>query len=172
MRRKSFAQLFMPALGYMIMGNLLATIMTLSLASFAQVRAIMGVAAVFAAVIYLSLVFTPAYKDGVRERALLHNKRVETVPKYRWAVIGLILWAIMLIPFVLLLTGVMNVGVYRLVNGAVYPLSLLLSGSDRELFAFAPFVFAGFYGLTAVSCWLGFYLGVNDKLSMDKIVYK
>ncbi|MDR0197673.1 MAG: hypothetical protein LBI36_05585, partial [Oscillospiraceae bacterium] len=126
----------------------------------------------FAAIIYLSLVFTPAYKDGVRERALLQNKRVESLPRRRWLFIGLFLWAVMLLPVVLLLTGVMEIGVYRIIDGAVYPLSLVMAGEGGALPAFAPFVFGAFYGLTVPSCCLGFYLGVNDKLNMDKIMYK
>ncbi|MDR0197309.1 MAG: hypothetical protein LBI36_03720 [Oscillospiraceae bacterium] len=51
MRRKTFTQLLLPALGYMVMGNLLASVMTISLASFARFKAVTGVAALLAAVI-------------------------------------------------------------------------------------------------------------------------
>ncbi|MCL2634021.1 MAG: hypothetical protein FWD34_05840 [Oscillospiraceae bacterium] len=171
-KRKSFLKLLLLGIGYMVMGNLMATIMMISLGGFAMSVAIMSMAALFAAVIYLSLVFIPAYKDGMTEHAALLNKRVESVPKFRWMIVGVILFVISIVPTILFMLGIVNAGVFRIISGAVYPLSLLLTGEELVILPFAPFVFLGFYTLTIPACHLGFWCGVNDKLNSSKIMYK
>ena len=172
MQRKTFVQLLLPALGYMLMGNLMATVMTISLASFALNRAVLIIASIFAAAIYLTLIAVPAYKDGVNERLAIKNKKSGEVPKFRWLGIGFVLWGVMLIPSITYLTGNITASVYRLIDGAVYPLSLLLTGDELEPLFFSPFVFMGFYLLSAPACYIGFWCGLNDKLNASKIMYK
>jgi hypothetical protein len=146
----------------MIMGNIMATVMSFSLYSFSGNMAINGMSVLFAFAIYFSLVAVPAYKDGMDESQLLQSKRVESVPKYRWLGVGAILFAVMLIPNIALLNG-FNIGLYRLICGAVNP----LVGFINE-----PLVFIGVYTLTAVACHVGFLLGLGNKLSKDNIMYK
>jgi hypothetical protein len=167
MQRNTFLKLFLPGLGYMVMGNFLAAIMTFSLYSFMGAAAVQGMAVLFAAAIYLLLVGVPAYKNGLAERSMLENKRVESVPVYRWAGVGVILFVIAVIPSVLLVLGVLNIGWFRLICGAVGQLSMFLDGLP-----FAPYVYMGFYALTILSCHVGFMLGLGDKLNKDKILYK
>jgi hypothetical protein len=185
MQRKSFIKLLAAGFCYMFMGNLLSAIMTISVipiasAASGQKELVMGIAAVFAMMIYLLLVAVPAYMDGLaentsRRRISFEKPADETVPKYRWAAVGAILWGVMLIPSVVFLLGGIGTGVYRMLSGAVYPLSLFLvsdNGGVRSLMSTAPYVVMGFYALTLPSCHIGFILGLGDRLSKDKIMYK
>jgi len=175
MKRKSFTRLFFGALGYMEMGNLMSLVLTLTLIPFSGNKTITAAFAFCAALVYLSLVFTPAYKDGVNERKLLQNKRAEKAPKFRWLAISLLLWGISLI-FALILLLNFNRSlplIYCAFNGAVSPLAVLVTGkSSGNLPYYAPFLFAGFYTLTVPACLLGFWCGLKDKLNTDKIMYK
>jgi len=185
MQRKSFIKLLLPALGYMVMGNILSFVMAMSLAFFRGETLIMLMSVLFAAAIYLMMVSVPAYKNGQDEFTKLKNKtgnEAEAVPKYRWLSVGMILWGIMLIPSVVYLFGGIPQGVYLLLSGAVYPLSgffMKVTEYDADgrpilmsLLNFAPFVFMGFYALTVPACHIGFMLGLSDKLSKENMMYK
>ncbi|MCL1866315.1 MAG: hypothetical protein FWF82_02780, partial [Oscillospiraceae bacterium] len=168
--RRSFPRLLISGLGYMVMGNVLSTVMTISLASAMGNSAIMGMSVLFAVSIYLLLVAVPAYKNGMEEKLLLKSKRVESVPMYRWLCVGGILFGITAIPSVVFLFGGLTEGVYRLLNGAVYPLSMFLTEGTGEfvehfqtgetmevtrIMPFAPYIFMGVYALTTLSCHIG-----------------
>jgi len=171
--KKTLVQLLLPALGYMVMGNLLSTVMSVSLAPFRGENLIMGMAVLFAMAIYLLLVAVPAYKDGLEENTRRKNQTVQPPPvqKWRWAAIGAILWGIMLVPSVVFLLGRLNVGVYRLICGAVNPMSMFLVGEEGQLLSYVPYVFMGFYALTVPACYIGFSLGLGDTLNKGKIMY-
>jgi len=168
MQRKKFTQLLLPALGYMIMGNLLALVMTFSLAPFRGETVIVGMTMLFAAAIYILLVAVPAYKDGLDQHTKLKKKKMETatVPKYNWLIVGLILWAIMAAVSIAFLIFPFEQWIYRVLNGATLQLSNLIKNR------YVPFVNIGFYALTAPTCHIGFMLGLGDKLSKDKVMYK
>ncbi|MCL2035780.1 MAG: hypothetical protein FWG83_00115 [Oscillospiraceae bacterium] len=183
MRKKSFMKMLLVGLGYMFMGNLLATIMAFSLSSLMSETFMVGMAALFAMAIYLLLVAVPAYKDGVAEGIKAKNQSPDesiAKPKHTWALIGVILCGVMLIPTIVYLSGSLNMGVYRLICGAIFPLSYFFEWTvlgdigitERGFYGFAPFVFMGFYALTIPACHLGFMLGFGDKLNKDKIMYK
>ncbi|MCL2072129.1 MAG: hypothetical protein FWH07_07865 [Oscillospiraceae bacterium] len=185
--KKSFLQLLLPGLGYVIMGNLLSTIMTISLAMFRMEILIMGLSVVFGMAIYLLLVAVPAYKDGLEEntRAKRETGGERTATQWRWAFVGLILWGVMLIPSIVFLLSDFNEGAYRLINGAVSPLSaFMLTGTGEfvtnqagdeteilQLASFAPYVFMGFYALTIPACHIGFMLGLRDSFNKDRLLY-
>jgi hypothetical protein len=182
--RKPFLKLLLPGLGYMFMGNLLSTVMTISLAMFRTEILITGLSVLLGIAIYLLLVAVPAYKDGLDENTKRRNKSVEAEPvkKWRWALVGVILWGVMLVPSILFLLLEYNVGVYRLINGAVNPLSVFFVEAitrgieppvvSVSLHPIAPYVFMGFYALTVPACHIGFMLGLGDKLNKDKIMYE
>jgi len=176
MRRKTFLQLLPSALGYMVMGNLLAAIMTFSMAIFIAHQLAVVLAAIFAIAIYIMLISVPAYKNGTEERMLLANKRVESVPMKRWLYIGMIIFAVTIIPTILFLTRVIDTGLFRLTSGAVYPLSLLISPVTEEgirpMFSFTPYITGSFYLVSIPTCYLAFKFGLNDTFNADKIMYK
>ncbi|MCL1903670.1 MAG: hypothetical protein FWF94_04555 [Oscillospiraceae bacterium] len=186
--QKPFVKLLLSGLGYMLMGNLLSVIMSVSLAFFRGETLIMILSVLFGIAIYLLLVAVPAYKDGLDENAKQKKRKdnTESVPKWRWALVGTILWGVMLIPSVVYLFTEYNEGVYRMLNGAVFPLSafMLVSTMTTEypfssafvevlrLAPFAPYVFMGVYALTIPACHIGFILGLNNGLDKDKIMYE
>ena len=171
--RKPFIKLLLAGLGYMFMGNLLASVMTLALAFFRMEILIMGIAVLLAMAIYLMLVSVPAYKDGQE----IKKSRNGGIPKWRWAVIGVIVWAVAAIPSVIFLIERYNTGAYRFINGAVNPLSaFFLTGTGQfmlnpagveveimRLASFAPYVFIGFYALTIPACHIGFIMGLKSN---------
>ncbi|MCL1789594.1 MAG: hypothetical protein FWG33_04475 [Oscillospiraceae bacterium] len=183
--RKPFIKLLLPGLGYMFMGNLLSVIMSISLAFFRSETLIMILSVFFGIAIYLLLVAVPAYKDGLETNTKLKDDSAE-IPKWRWALVGVVLWGIMLVPSIIYLLSAYNEGVYRILNGAVFPLSafMLISTVTTEsplssllievlhLAPFAPYVFMGFYALTIPACQFGFMLGLRDSLNKDKVMYE
>jgi hypothetical protein len=182
--RKSFLQLLLPALGYTVMGNILALVMSMSLSVFANETPIIAVAVLFAAAIYLLLVGVPAYKDG-QEYHMKQQKQRDAAPtepsagmsaaSLRHAGIGAILFAVVSAPSVIFLLGRLDESAYRLLNGPVLPLTLFLSEHTDDgmvLLPFAPYVFIGFYALTIPACCISYTLGCGNRLSKGNIMYK
>jgi len=169
MKKNSFAKLFLGALGYMFMGNFMSLILEITLIPFSGNKFLTVIFAFCAMFIYLSLMFTVAYKDGTNCRKLLKAQNAQNsqnAPKIRWLIISLALWGLSVIFAVILLFNEPFRLPYLLLNGAVAPLDSLL------LPEYSPYVFMGFYALTVPACLLGFWCGIKDKLNVDKIVYK
>jgi hypothetical protein len=168
MQKKSFLNLLLPGLGYMVMGNLLATVMSFSLYSLAGNPTIVGMSVLFALAIYYLLVAVPAYKSGQEDSGKLKraNSEEPAPPKYKWLFVGVVLFAVMMIPTIMLMFNAINIGWYRLICGAINPLSgLIVRGA-------VPFVGIGVYVLTIPACHIGYVLGLGDKLSKENILYK
>jgi len=165
MKRKSFFKTFLSALGYSVMGNVLALVLAFTLIPFRRIGFLAAIFALCAAFVYLSLVFTAAYKDGTSYR---NSKSAEKPPKRRWLLISLALWGISVIwAAVLLLLSNDSLGLpYLALNGAVAPLSVWVKT------AYMPYVGIGFYALNVPACLVGFWCGLNNKLDADRIVYK
>lgn len=130
MQREHILKIFAKGFGYAFFGNILSGIMIISIAPMISVWFISLVALLFTFFIYASLLFTAGYRDGQRERSMLRNKRVESCPKYRWIILGLIIGLIISIPSIIVLLGKLGViaisgeymFAYRFLNGAVFPL--------------------------------------------------
>ena len=168
MQRKKFTQLLLPALGYMIMGNIMSVIVTISLRS-TEPNFLAIVSVLFSAMIYFILVAVPAYKDGLDEHTKSQkNKNNQNndskKTSYKWIIIGVILFAIM--TCTILTAPLAGVGLYRMFNGATLQITLLIKNQ------YIPFVNLGFYALTVPVCHIGYILGLGDKLSKDKVLYK
>lgn len=163
----------------MIFGNILGGIMTLSAAPFISEWFIPYIAILFTGFIYASLMFTAGWKDGQREAMMLKNKRVESIPKKRWIWIGLVLWAIMCIPCIILMLGICGVmnltGEYlfafRFMCGAVYPLMHIMSLHDvpaAEMPVIFPVICMGIYlVLTPAAAEIGYKFGCDEKTAKD-----
>lgn len=150
MQRKPFWKLLISGIGYMILGNVMSTVMTVAASVVADVPIITAVLFIFTLFIFYSLCFTVAFKDGQRERLLVKNRRVEGIIKGRWTAIGFIMLAVMCIPSVILLIDSM-VGFiggylipYRMICGMIYPLALVM-GVNYSDPAGVPFV--DYYGV-------------------------
>jgi len=163
MKRKSFVKTLLAALGYSVMGNVLALVLALTAIPFRRIGFIAAIFALCAAFVYLSLVFTAAYKDGTSYR---NSKSAEKPPKRRWLLISLALWGVSIIWAAILALNESWGLPYLALNGAVAPIAVWVKT------AYLPYVGIGFYALNIPACLLGFWCGVNDKLNSDKIIYK
>lgn len=145
MQRKPFWKLLILGIGYMVLGNIMSTVMTVAASVVADIPMITAVLFIFTLFIFYSLCFTAAFKDGQREKLLVKNHRVDGIIKGRWTVIGFIMLAVMCIPSIILLIDSM-VGFiggylipYRMVCGMIYPLALTM-GVNYPDPAGVPFV--------------------------------
>jgi hypothetical protein len=164
MNTKSFIKLLLPTLGYMVMGNVMSLIMSVSLRSTTP-NFLAAVAILFSAMIYLILVAVPGYKDGQEEHIKTKQDSAPpaTVSK-KWLLVGGALFAVMNVTIVFFLLG--EVWLYSMLNGATFQLTWLIKPQ------YIPFVNMGFYALSVPACHIGYLLGLKDKLSKDKMLYK
>lgn len=180
MQRKPFWKLLIVAIGYMLLGNIMSTVMTVALSVKADVPVIMGILFVMTLFVFYSLVFTAAFKDGQRERIMVKNHRVEAPIKGRWTVIGVIMFLVMCIPSVILYfdaTYRLFDGYlipYRMICGMIYPLALVIGVNYAEISlmpSYFAFIFMLCYILIPLVTTIGFNVGFKDKLNPDKFMY-
>ena len=175
MQREHFLKIFVKGLGYALFGNILSGIMVFSITPVINVWLLTAVALLFTLFIYGSLLFTAGYRDGQRENKLITNRRVESSPKYRWLIFGLIIGLVMAIPsFIILAAKFGMFGVtqefmfaFRFISGAVTPL-LYASGMQSAAVADYPLwlciAFAGIYVVLSPLCaHIGYKFGFDDK---------
>ncbi len=192
MQRKPFHILLLKGIGYIVLGNVMCLIMTMALAMFGVnlFTNILSIACC-TAVLYM-LVFTVAWKDGCDERSLLKNGRVSSPLKYRWLFIGLLMFAFASTPTLVLLANKLffpeedTLFLYRFMCGSAYPFvntfipaveaniddwHTSLRQFDNMSVRF-PVLMLAYYALIPAVTQLGYYMGFNDKLNPDKIMYK
>ncbi len=181
MQRKPFWKLLLSGLGYMVLGNLMSTIMTVAASVVGNIAGIMIILFILTLFVFYSLCFTAAFKDGQRERLLLKNHRVESASSIRWTLVGFIMLAVMLIPSVLLFIDAKIrlfdgfLIPYRMICGMIYPLSLAMGVNYAEIELlpdYYPLIFAACYVLIPLATTLGFVFGFEDKFNPDKIMYE
>ncbi|MGN1339505.1 MAG: hypothetical protein ACI4WS_04375 [Oscillospiraceae bacterium] len=197
MTRQPFYILLLKGIGYIALGNVLCMFMTMALTIFSvQTGAELIfniIAMICGTLIFYMLVFTVAWKDGTRERNLVKLHRVDGPLKYRWVVLGLILYVIAAAPTLLLLLNKLffpesdTLYFYRFLSGSAYPfIQTFIPHPDLDTVAWAPTSYRQidemsvlfpslmlvYYALIPAATQLGWYLGYYDKLSTEKIVYK
>lgn len=181
MQRKPFWKLLILGIGYMVLGNIMCTVMTVALSMFGDVPFVTAIVFVFTLFIFYSLVFTVAFKDGQRERLMVKNHRVDATIKGRWTVIGVIMLLVMCIPSVILFfdaTYRLFDGYlipYRMICGMIYPLALTIGVNYSEITempSYIAFIFMACYILIPLATYLGFDVGFKDKFNPDKIMYE
>ena len=181
MQRKPFWKLLILGIGYMVLGNIMCTVMTVALSMFGDVPAVMAIVFVFTLFIFYSLVFTAAFKDGQRERLMVKNHRVDGPIKGRWTVIGVIMLLVMCIPSVILFFDAVYrlfdgyLIPYRMICGMIYPLALTIGVNYSEITEMQPYIaliFMACYILIPLATSLGFDVGFKDRLNPDKIMYE
>ena len=170
MQKKSFLRLFLEAAGYAAIGNLLGLGITVSLGAFFEKDFMVVIAAFCSISIYLIMITGAGHKDGEHERKLIGVKRLEKPEPDKWIIIGVIIWLLLCVPCAALIIFPGFLLVFRFTFGAVFALSLLFG--NGEIPVFAPFVFMGVYALTPLMFRVGYYIGFNEKLTVDSIVYK
>ncbi|MCH5325321.1 MAG: hypothetical protein J1E39_08900 [Eubacterium sp.] len=177
--RQPFAKQLLVGFLYMLLGNVLCTIMTISTAAFISMDMIKVVVVLLAFIIFYSLIFTVGYKDGDREQKYVNLHKAEPPDMHKWVKIGIILTLIMYIPSILLIINKLSgiefdmLLVYRFADGLVYALALLLIPDNTidSMNVAVPFVFMLCYSLIPVAAHLGYYFGYTQKLDKDKIMY-
>lgn len=188
MKRESFGILTLKGIGFVVLGNVLCLIMTIAIFVFGSNTLIKALADIFSAVIFFSLVFTVAWKNGVKERSLVKFGRVENEVRYRWIAIGLIMFAVAAAPTIFLLINKLffperdNLIIYQFISGSAYPLVLtftpqidtLVTQTSRveSMSVLFPVLMIVYYALIPVLTQLGYWVGFNDKFNTDKIMYK
>ncbi|MCH5200869.1 MAG: hypothetical protein J1F60_07900 [Oscillospiraceae bacterium] len=181
MQRKPFWKLLLLGIGYMALGNVMSTVMTVALSVIADIAIVMAILFLMTLFVFYSLVFTIAYKDGQRERLMLKNHRTEGPVKGRWTLIGIIMFAIMCIPSVILffdsvcglIAGYLIP--YRMICGMIYPLALVTGVNYPEASQMPPyfaFIFMACYIFIPVMTAVGFNFGFNDRFDPDKVMYE
>ncbi len=175
MQREHFLKIFAKGLGYAFFGNILSGIMVISIAPVINIWFLTVVAFLFTLFIYGSLLFTAGYRDGQKENKLITNHRVESSPKYRWIIFGLIIGAIMAIPGFIVLAaklGALAISgefmfAFRFINGTVTPLLYA-----AEMHTSAPvdyplwlcIAFIGIYVvITPLTAHIGYKFGYDNK---------
>lgn len=178
MQRKPFWKLLLFSIGYMLLGSIMSSIMTVSAAVVIDDGFVNIILLIFTMFIFFALVFTSAYKDGIYEQKLVANKRIEETPNNRWLKIGLCMFAFMCIPSVLLiiLNSLGGSGefmyFYYFFDGAVYPLLLMMiSAETAAVDMVVPVAVMAIYILIPVVAYIGYDFGFKNRFSGD-VMYK
>ena len=103
MKTESFGKLLLKGVGYIIFGNVLCVFMTMAVHMFGNNRFTNALAIILGTAIFYSLIFTAAWKNGVKERNLVKFHNAADLKKHRWLAIGLIMFAFAAAPSVVLL---------------------------------------------------------------------
>ncbi len=192
MQRRPFHILLLKGIGYIILGNVMCLIMTMALAMFG-LNLFMNILSILccSAVFYM-LVFTVAWKDGCDERSLLKHGRVDKPLRYRWIFIGLLMFLFASIPTIILLLNKLffpeedTLFLYRFLSSSAYPfvntfVPMVEANIDDwhtslrqfdNMSVWFPVLMLVYYALIPAVTQLGYYMGFNDKLNTDKIMYK
>jgi hypothetical protein len=154
--------------------------MTLSTAPFIGNDAFKILIFILAIAIFYSLMFTVAYKDGAREQRYVQLHKCEEPDMKKWVKIGAVLMGIMFLPSLILLVAKLTnwyfdiTLIHRIVDGMIYPLSLLLVPDSNidSMQIFVPFIYMLCYALIPVVVYYGFYFGYTGKLEKENIMYE
>lgn len=193
MKQESFGKLLLKGIGYVVFGNVLCVFMTMAVHMFGNMWITNALAIIFGMAIFFSLIFTAAWKNGVKERGMTKLHNINDVKKYRWIPIGVIMFAAAAAPSVVLLLNKLIFPEqdlllpYQFISGSAYPFVLAFVPTvEPEDFVWVtseinrvdnmsvlfPVLMIAYYALIPVAAQLGYWAGFNDKLSADKIVYK
>ncbi|MCL1823203.1 MAG: hypothetical protein FWG44_03280 [Oscillospiraceae bacterium] len=171
MQKKSFLRVFLETLGYVLAGNLLALVVTISLGAF-NGNIALGISAFCSITLFFACVFSAAHKDGEYERKLQRRKVLEEPDPNRWIMVGVIIWVLICIPCVLLIFNPQAgfLLAFRLSVASMMAFSLFFGSSSIPFWT--PLVFIGIFALIPVACRLGYYVGYYEKAMLENIIYK
>lgn len=188
MKRNSFGKIILLGLGYVVFGNVLCLVMTMAIFMFGAHIIMKILAILFAVLIFYSLIFTVAWKDGVRERKITAAHPELGERKRRWIAVGTIMFVFAAAPSILLLVNKLcfpeqdNLIIFQFISGSAYPFVIaftpsaetISSGVSRvsTMSALLPSLLIVYYALIPAVTQTGFWIGYRDKINMDKIVYK
>jgi hypothetical protein len=164
MRRRSIFRLILSAVFYCVGGNLLSTIVTVSISAALSDSDLRIVAVAICALLLYTMMFTAGYNDGSLERRLLTRKDTPPVKHWRWWVAGGTAFVLMAVVCLLMAFGVIEVPMIRLfVAGSAY---MLIDMCGNPLFALI------LYAVMIPCCYIGFRLGLAGTIEKDKFMYE
>lgn len=193
MKTESFGKLLLKGLGYVVFGNVLCVIMTMAVHMFGNMWLTNALAIILGTAIFYSLVLTVAWKNGIKERNLARLHHAEELKKHRWLAIGLIMFVFAAAPSVVLLLNKLVFPTqdlllpYQFISGSSYPFVLAFVPTvESDGYAWVtsqvnridsvnvlfPVLMIAYYALIPEVTELGYWIGFNDKLNADKIIYK
>ncbi len=193
MKTESFGKLLLKGLGYVVFGNVLCVFMTMAVHMFGNMWLTNALAIVLGTAIFYSLVLTVAWKNGVKERNTARLHHAEGLKKHRWLAIGLIMFVFAAAPSVVLLLNKLVFPTqdlllpYQFISGSSYPFVLAFVPTvESDGYAWVtsqinridsvnvlfPVLMIAYYALIPAVTELGYWIGFNDKLNADKIIYK
>ncbi len=194
MKRQPFYILLLKGIGYIVLGNILCTFMTMALAMFGGNIVFNILSIICGTLIFYMLVFTAAWKDGCRERSLVKNHRVDAPLNHRWIYLGVILFLIAAAPTILLLLNKLffpdsadTLYVYRFISGSAYPFvqtfipqpditTMAWEHTDYRqidsMSALFPALMLVYYAFIPAATQAGWYIGYTDKFNKENIMYK
>lgn len=185
--------LLLKGVGYIILGNVMCLFMTMGLAMFGANMFTNILSILCGSAIFFMLVFTVAWKDGVAERSLVKYGRVDKPLKFRWIGIGALMAVIAAAPTIVLLINKLffpeedTLYLYRFISGSAFPFIMTfvpnvvteteawIPTSLRQIDLMSP-IFPAlmllFYAVIPAVTQLGYWMGFNDKLNTDKVMYR
>lgn len=164
MKRATTIKLCVYAALYAVLGNVLSLVVSVSLAAFTGNNLLVQIGVILlSAVVFYSLMFTVGYNDGLRERKMLQNHRVESVNARRWLFIGAVVTVLLEIVSLLAVLGLINIVWFRFIFGAVFELVLTTDAAWPAMIFYLPI---------APVCYFGFTSGLLGRLDKDKIMYE
>ena len=188
MKRDPFGILVLKGIGFVVFGNVLCLVMTMAIFFFGDYVIIKILAILFAALIFFSLMFTVAWKDGVRERKIISRTPELGEKKFRWIAVGVIMFVFAAAPTFFLLFNKLffpesdNLLIYQFISGSAYPFVITFTPKAESLSstvsrvqtmsALLPSLLLVYYALIPAVTQIGFWFGYRDKINVDKIVYK
>lgn len=188
MKRNSFGKLVLKGIGFVVFGNVLCLVMTMAIFMFGDYLITKILAILFAALIFFSLMFTVAWKEGVRERKLLNLHPELGEKKLRLLLIGAIMFVFAAAPTIFLLLNKLffpesdNLLIYQFISGSAYPFVIAFTPKPESLSSdisriqtmsvLLPSLLLVYYALIPAVTQIGFWCGYRDKLNTDKIVYR
>lgn len=188
MKREPFWKLILKGIGFVVFGNVLCLVMTMAIFFFGGHIIVKILAISFAALIFFSLMFTAAWKDGVRERKIMSRSAELAEKKFRWLAVGAIMFLFAAAPTIFLLFNKVffpesdNLLIYQFISGSAYPFVITFTPKAESLSSsvsrvetmsvLLPSLMIVYYALIPAVTQLGFWVGYRDKLNVDKIVYK
>lgn len=193
MKTESFGKLLLKGIGYVIFGNVLCVFMTMAVHMFGNNLFTNALAIILGTAIFYSLMFTAAWKHGDNERKLVKFHSAEGLKKYLRLAVWLIMFAFAAAPSAVLLLNKLVFPdqdlllPYQFISGSSYPFVLaFVPPVESDGYAWVtseinrvdsvnvmfPVLMIAYYALIPVVTELGYWVGFNDKLNADKIIYK
>ncbi len=182
--RQPFFKLLLSGLLFMVFGNLLCTIVTVSTAPFMNFEFFKVIAFILTLIIFYSLMFTGdclihKEKSYSRKKCACRNKPFIAEEKVVDFLGNSLLFGLFVPSLLLLLDKLCGwyfdmTFVHRIIDGLVYPLSLMIVPENTidSMDIFVPFIYMLCYAGIPVATHLGYYFGYTQKFNKDDIMYQ